>query len=93
MRRRVTVASQVGLHARPAALLASKAAEQSESVRIAKVTDDGTGEFVDAASVLGLMTLGARHGEQVELDCADEGMLEAVAEVIENDHDASEATA
>lgn len=90
MRRRVTVAAQVGLHARPAALLARTASEQDETVHIAKVTDGQVGEFVDAASVLGLMTLGAEHGSEVELDCIDEAALRTVAEVIEQDHDTAE---
>jgi phosphotransferase system HPr (HPr) family protein len=51
--RRVTVASKVGLHARPAALVAKAAATQPVAVSIAK---DG-GEPVAAGSVLNLMTL------------------------------------
>ena len=45
--RRVTVASKVGLHARPAALLAKAAADQPVTVTISK---DG-GEAVEASSV------------------------------------------
>ncbi|NUT92296.1 MAG: HPr family phosphocarrier protein, partial [Saccharothrix sp.] len=52
--RRVTVASKVGLHARPAAVLAKAAAGQPVKVTIRK--EDG--QPVEAASVLGLMTLG-----------------------------------
>lgn len=93
MRRRVTVASHVGLHARPAGLLARAAAEQAATVHIAKVTDGTAGEFVDAASVLGLMTLGAEHGAEVELDSADEAALDAVAAVIATDQDTAESPA
>lgn len=66
-RRRVTVAARVGLHARPATELARAAGAQPTTVRIAKVVDDVTGEPVEAKSVLGLMTLGAVHGDEVEL--------------------------
>ena len=84
--RRVTVASKVGLHARPAALLAKAAADQPVTVTIAK---DG-GEAVDAASVLGLMTLGAMHGDEVVLSAEGDGAdsaLDAIAELIATDHD------
>ncbi|HUQ58270.1 HPr family phosphocarrier protein [Lentzea sp.] len=85
--RRVTVASKVGLHARPAALLAKAAADQPVTVTIRK--DDG--EAVEAASVLGLMTLGAMHGDEVVLSADGDGAdaaLEAIAELIATDHDA-----
>ncbi|GAB2739605.1 HPr family phosphocarrier protein [Salinifilum aidingensis] len=88
MRRRVTVASRVGLHARPAGLLAQTVAGQAAPVRIAKVADGAVGEFVDAASVLGLMTLGAEHGAEVELDSTDEAALDAAAAAIATDQDA-----
>ena len=84
--RRVTVASKVGLHARPAALLAKAAADQPVTVTIAK---DGS-EPVDAASVLGLMTLGAMHGDEVVLSADGDGAdaaLDAIAELIATDHD------
>jgi phosphotransferase system HPr (HPr) family protein len=78
---RVRVASAVGLHARPAALIAKLAAEQPVTVTIRK---DG-GEPVPAASLLNLMTLGAMHGDEVIL--AAEGdqaqsSLDAVAGLI-----------
>ncbi|WP_439664683.1 HPr family phosphocarrier protein [Lentzea sp. HUAS TT2] len=84
--RRVTVASKVGLHARPAALLAKAAADQPVTVTISK---DG-GEAVEAASVLGLMTLGAMHGDEVVLSADGDGAdaaLDAIAELIATDHD------
>ncbi|WP_033440705.1 HPr family phosphocarrier protein [Saccharothrix sp. NRRL B-16314] len=84
--RRVTVASKVGLHARPAALLAKAAAGQSVTVTIRK--DDG--QPVEAASVLNLMTLGAMHGDEVVLAADGDGAdaaLEAIAEMIATDLD------
>ncbi|ACU39082.1 HPr family phosphocarrier protein [Actinosynnema pretiosum subsp. pretiosum] len=85
--RRVTVASKVGLHARPAALLAKAAAERKPvRITIAK----GEGQPVDAASVLGLMTLGAMHGDEVVLTAEGDGAeeaLAAIAEIIATDLD------
>ena len=84
--RRVIVASQVGLHARPAALLAKAAAEQPVVITIRK---DG-GEPVAAASVLNLMTLGAMHGDEVVLAAEGDGAdaaLEAMATLVGTDLD------
>ena len=77
--RRVTVASKVGLHARPAALLAKTAAAQSVTITIRK---DGA-EPVEAGSILGLMTLGAEHGDEVVLAAEGEGAEAALDEVAE----------
>ena len=78
---RVRVASKVGLHARPAALIARLAAEQPVTITIRK---DG-GEPVPAASLLNLMTLGAMHGDEVLLAAeGDHGQssVDAVAALI-----------
>ncbi len=61
--RTVAVASSVGLHARPAALLASAVNDSGLDVTVAL---DG-GEPVDAGSILEVMTLGAGHGDVVTL--------------------------
>ncbi|QWF84307.1 HPr family phosphocarrier protein [Amycolatopsis sp. CA-230715] len=85
--KRVTVASKVGLHARPAALVAKAAAAQPVAVRIAK---DGR-DPVAAGSVLNLMTLAAGHGDEVIITAEGEGAQEAVdaiAELVASDLDA-----
>jgi len=90
-RRRVLVASAVGLHARPAGLVARTAAAQPTPVSIGKVVDGVPATAVDAASVLGLMTLGAQHGDEVELSAEGdqaEQAVSALAELIERDLDA-----
>jgi phosphotransferase system HPr (HPr) family protein len=84
---RVRVASKVGLHARPAALIARLAAEQPVTVTIRK---DG-GEPVPAASLLNLMTLGAMYNDEVILAADGEGAqssVDAVAALIATDLDA-----
>ena len=67
--RRVTVASKVGLHARPAALVAKAAAAQTVQITIRKSDT----EPVQAGSILGLMTLGAGHGDEVVLAAEGDG--------------------
>ena len=89
----VTVGSRVGLHARPAAAVAGAAAEAAKrgvGIRIGRPGADP----VDAASILALMSLGAKHGEQVVLstDAADaeqaEREVRQLAELIARDLDA-----
>ncbi|WP_199433181.1 HPr family phosphocarrier protein [Qaidamihabitans albus] len=77
--RTVTVASKVGLHARPAALVAKAAAAQPVTITIAK----NGGSPVPAGSVLNLMTLGAGHGDEVVLSADGEGAQQALDEVAE----------
>lgn len=85
--RTVTIASSVGLHARPAALFVEKAGESGLDVMIGRPGD----EPVDATSILGVMALGAKHGEEVELTAdgenADE-VLDGLVEFLSIDHDA-----
>lgn len=69
MERTVVVAITEGLHARPAALFAQAAGRQPVPVRIAKPG----GTPVDAASILGLMTLGADAGDEVVLSTEGDG--------------------
>ncbi len=87
--RTATIASSVGLHARPAALFTQKVAATGIPVTIGK--EDG--KTVNAASMLAVMTLGAKHGEEVILsaegDNADE-ILEDLVAFLETDHDANE---
>ncbi|MEW2504329.1 HPr family phosphocarrier protein [Amycolatopsis sp. NPDC047767] len=85
--KRVTVASKVGLHARPAALVAKAAAAQPVAVTIAKAGSDP----VAAGSVLNLMTLAAAFGDEVVISAEGEGAdaaIDAVAELVATDLDA-----
>ena len=67
--RTVVVASAVGLHARPAAVLTSAVNDSGLEVTLAL----GGGEPVDAGSVLEVMTLGAKHGDPVTLSADGDG--------------------
>jgi phosphocarrier protein HPr len=86
--RRVTVGSKVGLHARPAALFVQAAARQPVKVTIAK---DGKAP-ADARSILAVLALDARGGEEVVLRAEDsdqaEAALDELAVVVATDHDA-----
>lgn len=82
-----TIASKVGLHARPAATFVKAVAEKGIKVTIAK---EG-GAPVDAASILGVMTLGAGFGDVVTLASEDAGSEAALGELkalLETDLDA-----
>ncbi|GHF38913.1 phosphocarrier protein [Amycolatopsis bartoniae] len=86
--RRVIVGSSVGLHARPAALFVKAAAAQPVPVTIGV----GDGDPVDARSLLSVMGLGARGGDEVVLRAEGpeaESALSELASVIEADHDAA----
>ncbi len=75
----VVVGSAVGLHARPAAIIAEKAGELG-----ADVTING----VDASSSLMIMTLGAKNGDTVEVESDDQAVLDTIADLVEKDLDA-----
>lgn len=76
--RTVAVASSVGLHARPAALFVQAATATGFPVRIGRADD----ELVDARSILGVMTLGVRHGEEVMLTADGDGADAALDELV-----------
>lgn len=80
----VTVGSAVGLHARPAAIIAEAAGELDAEVTLAKPG----GDPVDAGSALLIMTIGAGCGDQVEVSSEDQAALEKVAALVEQDLDA-----
>jgi phosphocarrier protein HPr len=80
----VTVGSAVGLHARPAALIAEAVAKSGVPVTLATAG----GNPVDAGSPLMIMTLGAKKGAEVEVTSDDEAVLGQIAEMVERDLDA-----
>jgi phosphocarrier protein HPr len=86
--RRVVVGSKVGLHARPAALFVQAAARQPVKVTIAK---NGKSP-VDARSILAVLALDVRGGEEVVLHADEsdqaETVLDDLAAVVATDHDA-----
>ena len=83
-RKTVAVGSSVGLHARPARLIADAVEELDAEVLIGVPG----AEPVDASSPLLIMTLGAGPGAQVEVSSEDDAALDAVAALVEKDLDA-----
>ncbi len=88
--RTATIASRVGLHARPAAIFAEAAAELPVEITIA-MQGDPAEDALDACSILSLMGLGASYGDVVVLRAEGDGADEALAtlvKILETDHDA-----
>jgi phosphocarrier protein HPr len=75
--RRVVVGSKVGLHARPAAMFVQAAAKQPVRVTIAKAG----GDPVDARSILSVLALDARGGDEVVLAADGDGADQALDEL------------
>ncbi|GAA1905646.1 HPr family phosphocarrier protein [Arthrobacter gandavensis] len=89
--REATIASRVGLHARPASLFAEAAAAQPVEVTIA-MQGEPAEEALDASSMLSLMSLGASHGDVVVLRAEGDGAdaaLDALVKILETDLDAT----
>lgn len=70
------IKDELGIHARPAGLLAKLAKRYQSSIEIKK---DGRG--VQASQLLMLMGLGVKNGEQVEIAISGEDEKEAYEEV------------
>ena len=83
----VTVGSAVGLHARPAAIIAEAAEKYDDEITLA-VDGGDDDEGVDAASALMIMTLGAEKGATVVVTSDNEAAVEEIAGLIERDLDA-----
>jgi len=84
--RTVTVASSVGLHARPASLFSQAAAATGVTVTLTSAS----GRSVNAASILGVLSLGIGHGETVTLSAEGDGAdaaVDTLAKVLETDLD------
>lgn len=84
--RTVTVASSIGLHARPASLFSQAAAKAGVPVTITSAA----GKTVNAASILGVLSLGVGHGEVVTLRAEGEEAaraLDALAELLDSELD------
>lgn len=79
----VTVGSSVGLHARPAGLIADAATALGVPVTLAMAG----GEPVDAGSALFIMTLGAACGDVVTVSSHDEAAVAHISGLVAADLD------
>jgi phosphocarrier protein HPr len=75
--RRVVVGSKVGLHARPAALFVQAASKLPVKVTVAK---EG-GDAVDARSILAVLGLDVRGGQEIVLTAEGDGAEQALDEL------------
>jgi phosphocarrier protein HPr len=80
----VTVGSSVGLHARPAALIAEAVSKSGVPVTLATPG----GNAIDAGSPLMIMTLGAKQGTEVTVSSDDDAVLGQIADMVAADLDA-----
>lgn len=82
----IRIGSSNGLHARPAKLFAQGVKDSGLEVTISK----GAGAPVNAASILGVISLGAEKGDYVTLTAEGENanaVLDVLAELLTTDHD------
>ena len=79
----VKVGSSVGLHARPASIIAEKAGEFEEEITIEIAGE----EPVAASSMLRIMTLGAKCGAVVTIESENEDAVATIAELVAKDLD------
>ena len=83
----VVIGSKVGLHARPASLLVKAASGAGVSVTIGRVGE----KAVNAASMLSVLALGAKHGESIEITVADgpnaDQVLADLVHIVQTNHD------
>lgn len=73
----VTLPPGVGLHARPAALFVGAASKSACDVTIGRPGEPG----VNAKSILGVMGLGAKAGEEVVVAAEGEGAEQLLADL------------
>lgn len=74
-RLQVKVTNEVGLHARPASVFVKTANQFESNTRVRNVTADN--EWVNAKSILEVLTLGVEQNHEIELEI--EGSDEAEA--------------
>lgn len=74
---RESVRNKVGLHARPAAIFVQTANKFHSRITIRNVTAGGA--FVNAKSILHVLTLGVEQGHEVEIQVEGEDEVAAAA--------------
>ncbi|GAB2451668.1 phosphotransferase system HPr (HPr) family protein [Conyzicola lurida] len=85
--RTTSIASAVGLHARPAALFSQAAAKSGHAVSLTT-----KGKTVDARSILSILSLAVAHGDEVTIDVEGddaERVADELLELLASDLDAA----
>jgi len=75
----LTVMHSVGLHARPAALFVRLAAKFNSKIKVKNVTADS--KFVDAKSIISVLSLGVQKGHQILITAEGEDEETALKEL------------
>jgi len=78
--RTAVVASRIGLHARPASLVSLAAAGTGVPVLL-----EAHGRSVNAASILGILSLDVSHGDEVVVSAEDPAAVDALIALLERD--------
>lgn len=73
-------ASQIGLHARPASLVSLAAAQAGVPIALA-----AHGRTVNAASILGILSLDVSHGDEVTVTADDAAAVDRIIALLERD--------
>ena len=73
----IPVRHKVGLHARPASLFVQRAAKFSSKIKVRNYTTNG--KFVDAKSIIMVLTLGVMKDHEVEIQAEGEDADMALA--------------
>ena len=73
----ITVQHEVGLHARPAALFVQTAMQFLCDITVRNVSEDS--KSVDAKSILGVLSIGVKQGDDIFIEASGEQADEAVA--------------
>ncbi|MFG3342841.1 HPr family phosphocarrier protein [Glycomyces sp. NPDC048151] len=81
--RRVRVTTEVGIQARPATVFVGTAAESRTDVAIAK----SGGDPHDAKSILQVLTLDVRSGDEIVLTGDDEEILDRLVALVSEEGD------
>ena len=76
--RTVRIAAAAGLHARPAAAFTQAASKSGFAITVSK-----EGKSANAASILGVISLGVSQGEEVTIASTDENAGEALDRLVE----------
>ena len=72
----LTINAPEGLHARPAALFCAKASKYTSVLKVRNAS--AASHYVDAKSILFVLTLGVTSGQNVEVTAEGDDELEAI---------------
>ncbi|MFP3130531.1 MAG: HPr family phosphocarrier protein [Nitrososphaeria archaeon] len=61
---KITLKNKLGLHARPASIFVEEAKKYKSNIYITK-----NGKKVDGKSIIGVLSLGAEYGDEIEITC------------------------